>query len=400
MNTQLQPFTPFIPSDDACKKSGLSDKAWQLNTAAAKLAGQIHPITRQSITQHMAVINSYYSNLIEGNNTRPYEIRAAQRGDFSDDAAKRDLQLESLAHIRVQKWIADKEFSLGDICSAKFIRSVHEEFYRDLPLSLREIKDDEGKVVGTVVPGEFRQQGVKVGIHIPSSYHDVPKLIESFFSVYQPDRFAGERKVISIMAAHHRFAWIHPFLDGNGRVGRLLTDSLLRSIGLESEGVWCLSRGLAKNIERYKTVLAIADTPRKNDFDGRGALTQDGLVAITNFMLDMALDQVGYMEGLLQLDKMKERITSYVHARNDHRVQGYGELKEVSAQVLYHAFVEGSLSRAQALSLTSMPERSGRRVITQLREEGLLGEKSPKSNLTWEIPEHAEPWYFPQLTPQ
>lgn len=94
MNTQIQPFTPFIPSDKASQKAGLSDKAWQLNTAAAKLAGQVHPITRKTVTNHMAVINSYYSNLIEGNSTRPFEIRAAQRGDFLADPAEKGVRLK------------------------------------------------------------------------------------------------------------------------------------------------------------------------------------------------------------------------------------------------------------------------------------------------------------------
>ena len=403
MNTQIQPFTPFtpfIPSDGASQKAGLSDKAWQLNTAAAKLAGQIHPITRKTVTNHMAVINSYYSNLIEGNSTRPFEIRAAQRGDFLADPAKRDLQMESLAHIRVQNWIGEQTVDLNQICTTDFIRAIHECLYRDLPPSLCEIKNKEGKVVDTLIPGQLRQRDVEVGVHVAPSFNDVPSLMKSFFDIYHPDRFAGERKVIAVMAAHHRLAWIHPFVDGNGRVARLLTDLLLRAVGLESEGVWCLSRGLAKNIDRYKLALAGADTLRQGDYDGRGALTESGLIAFIDFMLDMALDQVGYMEGLLQLKTMKKRITSYVQARNDHRVQNYGEINPIAAQVLYHAFVEGSIGRGQATTLTNMPERSGRRVITQLREEGLLGEVSPKSELTWEIPEHAEPWYFPQLTPQ
>jgi len=46
-----------------------------------------------------------------------------------------------------------------------------------------------------------------------------------------------------------------------------------------------------------------------------------------------------------------------------------------------------------------MPERSARRLLSQLKSEGLLSETSSKSPLRWEIPEHSEPWYFPNLTP-
>lgn len=67
--------------------------------------------------------------------------------------------------------------------------------------------------------------------------------------------------------------------------------------------------------------------------------------------------------------------------------------------VLYNAFIHGELERAQALELCAMPERSARRLLSQLKSDGLLSESSPKSPLRWEIPEHAEPWYFPQLVP-
>jgi Fic family protein len=42
---------------------------------------------------------------------------------------------------------------------------------------------------------------------------------------------------MAIMAAHHRFFWLHPFLDGSGRIGRLFTFAALRAVGLESHGV-------------------------------------------------------------------------------------------------------------------------------------------------------------------
>jgi Fic family protein len=63
----------------------------------------------------MAAINSYYSNLIEGNSTRPHEIRAAQRGNYSGDPAKRDLQQESLAHMQVQEWLAEQKPDLDTL---------------------------------------------------------------------------------------------------------------------------------------------------------------------------------------------------------------------------------------------------------------------------------------------
>lgn len=400
MATSTLDIAPFILGDTALAQSALPDKAVALVTLSARLTGQLSALTLATLERHMAAINSYYSNLIEGNATLPHEIRAAQRGDYSGDPARRDLQLESLAHMQVQGWLRAQAPDLETVFSTPFILRVHQEFYARIPENLWVVNDEQGKAMDTVVPGEWRTRGVKVGLHIPPPDADLPDLMQAFCETYKPGRFKGDRRLIAIMAAHHRFAWIHPFLDGNGRVGRLLTDAALKAAGLESCGAWCLSRGLAKSASRYKGLLAGADAPRQGDYDGRGALSEGGLLAFCDYLLDTATDQVTYMSGLLDLPGLRKRIDSYVRARNDLRVPGMTEpLKATAALVLYTAFMHGEIERAQALELCAMPERSARRLLSQMKSEGLLSATSSKSALRWEIPEHAEAWYFPGLAP-
>lgn len=400
MPTTSFDFAPFIPSDSSLEKSDLPDKAVDLVKHSSSLKGSIAAQSMETITQHMAVINSYYSNLIEGNPTLPHEVRAAQRGDFSEEPAKRDLQLESLAHIEVQQWLAGQNLSLDQLFHGDLIREIHARFYSQIPESLWWVEDPQTGAREKVVPGEWRQRGVIVGRHVPPAHTEISSLMKQFCEIYSGKQYRGDRKIIAVLAAHHRFAWIHPFLDGNGRVGRLLTDVALKEVGLDSYGLWCLSRGLARSSNSYKGLLAGADMNRQGDLDGRGALTEKGLLNFCDYMLDTALDQVSYISDLLRLDRMRERIDGYLRARSDKRVSGMkDDLHLSAARVLFQAFVEGELSRADALRLTGMPERSGRRVIGQLREEGLLSQTSHRSPLRWEIPEHAEPWYFPQLAP-
>ena len=392
-------FTPFIPDEHALKTSGLPDKAVTLIRESAKLAG-IPLETRQIISQHMTVINSYYSNLIEGNSTKPHEIREAQQGNFSADPAKRDLQLESIAHIKVQHWLEQENFGIDALFTTECIQSIHRKFYQHVPDSLREIKNSQDEAIDKVIPGELRQRQVSIGKHIPPQYENLQSLIQQFFDVYNPNRYTGDNKVIAVMCAHHRLAWLHPFADGNGRVGRLLTDAALKAIGMESTGVWCLSRGLARSSDRYKQLLERADFPRQGDRDGRGELSQQNLIEFCHYMLDTALDQVSYISDLLSLDQMHVRIESYIQARNDKRIPGLGSIKEVAGLILYSAFVSGKLERSMAIELSGMPERTARRLLAQLKEEGLLTETSMRSPFYWQIPEHAEPWYFPQLAHQ
>ena len=58
----------------------------------------------------------------------------------------------------------------------------------------------------------------------------------------------------------------------------------------------------------YKGHLAACDLPRRNDLDGRGNLSEENLAEFTNFFLTVCLDQVNFMEGLMQPDQLRTRI--------------------------------------------------------------------------------------------
>jgi len=292
MTITKQNFTPFIPTDAALTSASLPNKAMLLMTESAKLAA-FSLETRQIISEHMAVINSYYSNLIEGSRTQPHEIREAQQGHFSADPAKRDLQLESIAHIKVQQWLDQQltqtNYDVNELFTVECVQAIHGEFYKHVPDSLRELKNDKGEIVDKVVPGEWRNRFVKVGKHVPAPAEDMSALMQQFLEVYNPNNYQGDKKIIAVLCAHHRFAWVHPFADGNGRVGRLFTDAALKAIGIESTGVWCLSRGLARSADRYKQCLEQADFLRQGDLDGRGSLSEKKLTEFCDYMLDTSL---------------------------------------------------------------------------------------------------------------
>jgi Fic family protein len=156
MAGSIMELTPFIPGDKTLAQSRLPDKAVALVNRAARLGGQLAPVTLDTLTQHMLAINSYYSNLIEGNAARPHEIRAAQRGDYSGDPAKRDLQQESLAHMEVQQWLRTQNPDLDTLFTAEFICMLHAKFYERVPRNLWLISDAKGKAAEKIVPGAWR----------------------------------------------------------------------------------------------------------------------------------------------------------------------------------------------------------------------------------------------------
>ena len=201
----------------------------ELSAAAAKLGHALHPRTAANLAQLVRVMNTYYSNLIEGHNTRPKDIERALAGQFDRDQERRNLQIEAAAHVRVQAEIdrMDAENRIPDPASVDFIRWLHREFYRDAPEDLLRITGGERTIVMT--PGEWRSQSkqdVTVGRHLPPSSARVADFMTYFADRYRFDRLGKAARIVAIPAAHHRLNYIHPFPDGNGRVSRLMSHAM------------------------------------------------------------------------------------------------------------------------------------------------------------------------------
>jgi len=113
--------------------------------------------------------------------------------------------------------------------------------------------------------------------------------------------------ILSAATANHRLLWLHPFLDGNGRVARLMSHAILLRV-LNTGAVWSVARGLSRKAEEYKANLADCDSPRRNDLDGRGNLSEEALAKFTRFFLEVCIDQVKFMQSLVQPEMLRERI--------------------------------------------------------------------------------------------
>src|SRR6266536_6163895 len=80
----------------------ISDVVAELSAAAAKLGHALNPQTAANLAGLVRIMNTYYSNLIEGHDTRPRDIARALAGEFDADDERRNLQREAAAHVRVQ----------------------------------------------------------------------------------------------------------------------------------------------------------------------------------------------------------------------------------------------------------------------------------------------------------
>jgi Fic family protein len=136
-----------------------------------------------------------------------------------------------------------------------------------LPETLLQLEDSQTKEILLVTPGELRLRDVQVGRHVPVSPGAIPRFLDRFEDVYSS--LGKTNRVLAAASAHHRLLWIHPFLDGNGRVARLMSYAMLLET-LNTGGIWSIARGLARNIDDYTSLLSACDQSRRNDLDGRG----------------------------------------------------------------------------------------------------------------------------------
>jgi Fic family protein len=295
---------PLLIGETSRFRGPLTDLAVELAQKAAGFRRSLPVSLLKSLADLVRSMNCYYSNLIEGHYTHPIDIERALKNDYSKDARKRDLQLEAKAHVAVQKWIDEGGLKERAV-TTEGICEIHRRFCAELPEALLWVEDPEGKERVRVLPGELRKRDVKVGGHVAISPGAVPRFLKRFEDVYR--RLGRTDSILAAAPAHHRLIWIHPFVDGNGRVPRLMSHAVLLE-KLDTGAVWSVARGLARNVEEYKKHLAACDSPRRKDLDGRGNLSEEALAAFTEFYLRTCIDQVGFMESLMQPDRLRARI--------------------------------------------------------------------------------------------
>ena len=375
------------------------DLVAELAAASATLGRALHPATAAQLAGVVRLMNTYYSNLIEGHNTRPRDIERALAGDLDANEQRRNLQLEAAAHVRLQTEI-DRQAATGVLpapASADFICWLHREFYRDAPDAMLEIRG-RGQTF-RMTAGAWRtarEHDVAVGRHLPPSSERVAEFMRTFERRYRFEPLGAAARIIAIPAAHHRFNYIHPFPDGNGRVSRLMSHAMGLHAAIGAHGLWSVSRGLARGLAggpegrgEYKRMMDHADTPRQGDLDGRGNLSERALADYTAWFLRVSLDQVTFMSEVFDIKSLAGRLETYV-ARSE-------TLKPETARLLTEALIRGEIERGEAARITGLPERSARRVLNQTIAEGLLGSATPKGPVSLRFPADALEILFPRL---
>ncbi len=382
---------PLLVRGSGRQRETLADLAVELTAASTGLRRSLPDGVVAALSDLVRSMNCYYSNLIEGHDTHPVDIERALKEDYSADPKKRDLQLEARAHIAVQKWI-DEDGLKDRATSAAGILEIHRRFCELLPEDLLWVENpDTGERI-RVIPGELRKRDVIVGRHVPVSPGALPRFIKRFEDAYA--RLGKVDAIIAAATAHHRLLWMHPFLDGNGRVARLMSYAMTRD-ALDTGGVWSIARGLARSESDYKAHLAACDLPRRNDLDGRGNLSEEALAEFAAFFLNTCIDQIKFMEGLVQPDRLRDRIL--IGAEEEIRASA---LPPKSGAVLEAVLYRGELPRGEVGGIIGTMDRQARRVTSALLERGVLFSEGARAPLRLAFPAALASRWMPGLFPE
>jgi Fic family protein len=381
---------PLLLSEGSRHRPALADLSVELVAKAAGFRRSLPPGMLIALAHLVRAMNCYYSNLIEGHDTHPVDIEKALRNDYSKDPKRRTLQVEAKAHIAVQEWI-DGGGLAGREATQDGIQETHRRFCELLPDEMLWVEDPGGKERMRLVPGKLRDRDVKVGAHVPISPGAVPRFLQRYEEVF--GRLGKAEAILATASMHHRLLWIHPFLDGNGRVARLVSHAQLLGL-LDTGGVWSVARGLARSVVRYKELLSLCDLPRRNDLDGRGNLSEEALAEFTRYFLETCLDQVAFMEGLMQPDRLRARVL--VWAEEEIKL---GRLPPRAGQLLDAILYRGELPRGEVSVLLGIPDRSARRITSELLRSGALVSESSRAPFRLAFPAHLASRWMPGLFP-
>ena len=389
-------FEPLLPQEH--RMGALLEKASDLIREAASLGASAAPGAAVQLRELLRSMNSYYTNRIEGEHTRPSDIERALLKDFSKESDVARRQRLAVSHIQteiacerlIQAKLDSGETVVPWLYSTQALEWLHLQLFGGLTPEDLTLADGS-----LLTPGQVRTRGVAVGIHEAPNAEALPAFLSRWEDVYGHSR-RGEASIVALAAAHHRLAWVHPFLDGNGRVARLHTHLALHAQGL-TNGLWSPLRGFARSEEKYRGMLRAADEHRRGDLDGRGNLTEAGLIDWISYTLETCIDQVRFMRKLLDVGSMRERIQAALIFEESKKT---GVRKEAALALHYLFSTNSELGRAAFKQMTGLGERVATDLISSLLKNGYLATDSAYGALRFAIPRSALRFYFPDLWPE
>lgn len=315
------------------------------------LYGSTKPIIFYQLKQIFHMLESLASARIEGNNTTvaDYIETKIEQSPKSNDIQFREIQNMEVCLDFIEENIEDSKIDRA------FISELHKIVTENLPF--------KNKGEGDETPGAYRSKQVSIAnsSHIPPEPVTVSSYMEELCEFVKTEH-ESKYDLLKTSLVHHRFVWIHPFNNGNGRTVRMLTYAMLIKYGfsvqaevgriLNPAAVFCNDR------KEYYAKLALAD---------KG--TDENVLKWCEYVLGGLKTEIEKIDRLLEYDFLQKRILYPAIAIALDRAW----ITEIEFKVLKKA-VDKQIIKAADLSdviLTKHPPELSR-IIRRLKDKKML----------------------------
>lgn len=252
------------------------------------LFGKLPPHIFFQLKDVFQFLETLGSARIEGNNTTLSEyVDRIIEGKLKKDEKDQEIK-------NIEKAIEFIETNTNDV--TRIDRAYISEIHRIITKNLTPPQKGEG----SRYPGELR----KIPVSIKNSKHKTPDpaVLQDYFNEFVRfinDEYREQYQLLMVSVAHHRFAYIHPFDNGNGRMGRLLNYAFLIKLGFRVKNGRILnpSSVFYANRNKYYQMLAKADSLKDND-----------ILAWCKYFLSGLKNEVEKIDSLLDRDYVQNKI--------------------------------------------------------------------------------------------
>lgn len=307
-----------------------------------QLGGTTQPGIFFQLKHIFHMLESLGSARIEGNNTTiaEYIETKIEKHDTNTPEGIREIQNIEKTMDFIEEYILE-----GRPLNRAFVSDIHKKTVE----KLSPIKE------GDYTPGEYRKQNVQItnSLHLPPDFLKINEYMEELFEfVNKNDR--PKYDLIKVAIAHHRFVWIHPFTNGNGRTVRLFTYALLVKLRfnvakgheriLNPTAIFCSNR------DKYYNKLACADVG-----------TEEGILEWCSYVLEGLKEEIEKIDRLADYTYLKKEILQpTLQYALDHQ-----HITEMESKILKKALEKQTIQAADIKEF--FPGKLGSEISRQIR---------------------------------